>query len=52
MGLWVIRRVEKFVRYTVDESLRKICGPSPRDLLSAKIRRVVKELTMQRHADH
>ena len=49
VGLWVIRRVEKFVRYTVDESLRKIADQAS-DLLSAKIRRVVKEY-QQRHAD-
>ena len=40
LGLWMLRRVEKFVRYTVDETLKKTAD-SVIAVLSAKIKRVV-----------
>lgn len=40
VGLWTLRRVEKFIRYTVDETLKKIADQIS-DILSAKIRQIV-----------
>lgn len=40
VGLWVVRRVEKFVRYTIDETLKKTADDIS-DSLSAIIRRIV-----------
>ena len=39
-GLWILKRVEKFIRYTVDETLKKTADEIS-DILSAKIRQIV-----------
>ncbi len=49
IGYWVVRRVEKFVRYTVDETSRKLADRAS-DVISSRISRVVKEY-QERHAD-
>ena len=40
VGLWMLKRVEKFIRYTVDETLKKTADPIS-DILSGKIRQIV-----------
>ncbi len=40
VGLWVLKRVEKFVRYTIDETLRKTADEIA-DLVSGKIKQIV-----------
>ena len=40
VGLWVLRRVEKFVRYTIDETLKKTADEIA-DLVSGKIKKIV-----------
>lgn len=39
-GLWMLKRVEKFIRYTVDETLKKAADEIS-EILSAKIRQIV-----------
>ena len=41
VGLWIFRRAEKFIRYTVDETLKRTADAVV-EVLSAKISRVVK----------
>ena len=40
VGLWILKRVEKFIRYTVDETLKKTADEIV-DILSAKIKQIV-----------
>ena len=40
VGLWVLRRAEKFVRYTIDETLKK-AADNISDVVSAKIKTIV-----------
>ena len=40
VGLWILKRVEKFIRYTVDETLKKTADEIS-DILSAKIKQIV-----------
>ena len=40
VGTWILKRVEKFIRYTVDETSKKI-GDEISDILSGKIRQIV-----------
>lgn len=40
VGLWMLRGVEKFIRYTVDETSKKI-GDEISDILSGKLRQIV-----------
>ena len=40
VGLWTLKRVEKFVRYTVDETLKK-AADSITDILSLKMTKIV-----------
>lgn len=40
VGLWMLRRVEKFIRYTVDETLKKTADQIS-DILSAKLKQIV-----------
>ena len=40
VGLWILRRVEKFIRYTVDETLKKAADEIS-EILSAKIRQII-----------
>ena len=40
VGAWTLKRVEKFIRYTIDETLKKIADEIS-DILSAKIRKTV-----------
>ena len=49
-GYWVVRRVEKFVSYTVDETLRKL-GDGISDSLSGKINEIVKTYRKHRPMD-
>ena len=48
---WLFRRGEKFLRYTVDETLRKV-GDDLSDALSARIRSVIKIYDKHRAADN
>ena len=41
VGLWVLSRVEKFVRYTIDETLKKVADEIA-DFVSSKIKKIVK----------
>ena len=50
LGLWTFRRVEKFVRYTVDETLKE-SADSIIAVLSAKIRETVKAYSHRRTED-
>ena len=50
VGVWVIRRLEKFVRYTVDETLRKTADDIS-DALSAKLQRVLQTYLRYRAKD-
>lgn len=49
--VWVLRRGEKFLRYTVDETLRKV-GDDISDALSRRIRNVIKVYDKQRADDN
>ena len=40
IGLWTVHRVEKFVRYTIDETLRKVADELS-ESLSRKIKKIV-----------
>ena len=42
VGLWTFRRVEKFITYTVDETLRKT-GDELSDILSAKLKAILRK---------
>ena len=50
IGLWTFRRVEKFVRYTIDETSRKL-GDECSELLSFKIKKIVGAYKNQRSDD-
>lgn len=50
LGLWTIRRVEKFVRYTVDETLKKTAD-SIAAVLSEKMKRIVKAYSQRKTKD-
>ena len=47
---WVLRRGEKFLRYTVDKTLRKV-GDDISDAVSERIRRVINLYDKRRAAD-
>lgn len=47
---WVLKRGEKFLRYTIDETLRKT-GDDISDVLSKRIRRVIKKFDNLRAPD-
>ena len=50
IGLWTLRRVEKFVRYTVDETSRKLADELS-ESLSCKIKKIVRAYKNQRSND-
>lgn len=50
IGTWFVHRAEKFVRYTVDETLRKIADDIS-DSLSAKIKKAIKAYVNRRSGD-
>ena len=50
VGLWMFKRVEKFIRYTVDETLRKTADDIS-DTLSAKINEVVRAYSNRQTTD-
>ena len=50
IGLWTFRRAEKFVRYTIDETLRKIADDLS-ESLSRKIKQIVKAYQNRRSDD-
>ena len=50
VGVWVIGRIEKFVRYTVDETLSKVADDIA-DTLSAKIKRILRAYDSRRSED-
>ena len=41
IGMWTFKRIERFVRYTVDESLRKV-GDELSDISSEKIKSIIR----------
>ena len=41
VGLWILKRVEKFIRYTVDETLKKTADEIS-EILSAKLMQIVR----------
>ena len=49
-GYWIVRRVEKFVSYTVDETLRKLADDIS-DSLSRKIDEIIKKYRKHRPMD-
>ena len=51
VGLWTLRRAEKFIRYTVDETLKRTADTVV-EVLSAKISRVVKAYGERHTKDH
>ncbi|MYN67644.1 MAG: hypothetical protein F4X11_21880 [Acidobacteria bacterium] len=50
VGLWMFKRAEKFVRYTIDETLRKTADEIS-DTLSAKIKEVVRAYSSRQTTD-
>ena len=50
IGVWTFNRIEKFVRYTVDESLRKV-GDEVSDIISDKIKDVIRAYRNRQVAD-
>ena len=51
VGLWTLRRAEKFIRYTVDKTLKRTADAVV-EVLSAKISRVVKAYGERQTNDH
>ena len=51
VGGWIIHRIEKFVRYTVDETLRKMADDIS-DSLSMKMQRIVRAYECRRSDDN
>ena len=51
VGLWTFRRAEKFIRYTVDETLKRTADAVV-EVLSANISRVVKAYSERQTKDH
>ncbi len=49
-GVWMLRRAEKFVRYTVDETLRKV-GDEIADSLSKKMKAILRSYKRSRAHD-
>ena len=50
LGVWVIGRIERFVRYTVDETLRKLADDIS-DAFSLKMKQIVKAYVNRRKQD-
>ena len=50
IGLWTLRRVEKFIRYTIDETSRKLADELS-ESLSSKIKAIVEAYKNQRSDD-
>ena len=51
LGVWAARRIEKFISYTVDETLRKI-GDDISDKLSRKLRAIIRAYSAHRKDDN
>ena len=51
VGVWVLARVEKFVRYTVDETLRKVADDIS-DSLSMKMKDILRTYVSHRSQDN
>ena len=50
VGVWVVARIEKFVRYTVDQTLRKVADDIS-DALSMKLKKILNAYIKRRNQD-